>query len=218
MSKAELYYEKNRQYFSYIRGDIIDLISVGNHRILDVGCGEGRTLRQLKELGKAKETIGIEINENMANRLAQNVDKMIIGDVENLELDFEKEFFDYIIFGDILEHLRNPIKILKEYSEYLKNDGYIIASIPNLNHYGVVIPLIFFDKFEYKMAGILDKTHLRFFTRKSILKLFNSSGFELITIKSNKKSFIVAIFTFITFGILNRFFVYQYFIKARKKI
>ncbi|VVB55588.1 Ubiquinone biosynthesis O-methyltransferase [uncultured archaeon] len=218
MSQAELYYEKKRQYFSYIRGDIIDLIQNGKHRILDVGCGEGRTLRKLKELGKASETIGIEINENIANSLAHNVDKMIIGDVESLELDFEKEFFDYIIFGDILEHIRNPTKILKEYSGYLKNDGFIIASIPNLNYYGVIIPLVFFDKFEYKIEGILDKTHLRFFTRKSLIKLFNSSGFEIIIIKSNKKSNFIAILNFITFGIFNRFFVFQYFIKARKKI
>jgi SAM-dependent methyltransferase len=127
MSKIELYTEKDKNYFSIIRWNIIDLIPEGNHRVLDVGCGNGANLKKLKELGKASEVFGIEINEDVAENLSQDLDKIIIGDIESIEPQFNENYFDYIIFADILEHLINPDKILNQYKKLLKDEGYIIG-------------------------------------------------------------------------------------------
>lgn len=220
MSKLELYTEKNKDYFSAIRWNLINLIPEGNHKVLDVGCGSGATLKKLKELGKASEICGIDINENIAKSLSQELDKIVIGDIEMMEPQFNENYFDYIIFGDILEHLINPKKILNQYKMFLKDDGYIIASIPNIKYFNILLRLIIFDEFKYVDEGILDKSHLRFFTKKEIKKMFQSENLKIIHTESkfwrpiriiNDKFFKVS--KLLPF---HSFFTIQYILKAKK--
>jgi len=185
MSKDDLYKEKEHKYYSNIRWDIIDLIPEGPHKVLEVGCGTGSTLVKLKEINKAWEIYGFELNEEIVQEHTQNIDKVIIGDIEQLDPPFLENFFDFIIFGDVLEHLVDPQRVLEKYTKYLKNNGVIIASIPNIKHYSVLINLVFRDRFEYKSVGILDKSHLRFFTKKEIINMFNRAGMHVKKIKSN---------------------------------
>lgn len=223
MSKIELYTAKDENYFSNIRWNIIDLIPEGNHRVLDVGCGDGATLKKLKELGKASEIYGIEIYEDITEKLSQDLDKIIIGDIESIDLQFNYKYFDYIIFGDILEHLINPNKILHQYKKLLKDDGYIIASIPNIKYFRILLRLIIFDEFKYSDDGILDQSHLRFFTKKEIKKMFHNENFEIIHIKSNF-CWAIKIIDGRFFNIISKllpfrsFFTIQYMIKARKDL
>ena len=185
MSKDDLYKEKGHNYYSNIRWDIIDLIPDGPHKVLEVGCGTGSTLVKLKEIHKAQEIYGFELNEEMVQEHIQDINKVIIGDIEQLDPPFLENFFDYIIFGDVLEHLVEPEKILKKYMTYLKTEGIIIASIPNIKNYSVLTRLIFQDRFEYKEAGILDRSHLRFFTKREIVNMFDRSGMHIVGMKSN---------------------------------
>jgi len=140
---------------------------------------------RLKEINKAWEIYGFELNEEIVQEHTQNIDKVIIGDIEQLDPPFLENFFDFIIFGDVLEHLVDPQRVLEKYTKYLKNNGVIIASIPNIKHYSVLINLVFRDRFEYKSVGILDKSHLRFFTKKEIINMFNRAGMHVKKIKSN---------------------------------
>lgn len=211
---TEIYLKKDRQYFSWIRWDIIESIPNGKHNILDVGCGEGWTLKKLKDSGKAKQVIGIEINENAAKIARNNVDFVITTDVELLLPPFKEKIFDYIIFGDVLEHLINPKKVLEKYSCYLKDNGYIIASLPNIRYIGILIRLFFFGEFEYVNAGILDESHLRFFTKKSIYRLFKQSGLEIVNIKGNCAPEYLNI---LTLKFFESFLAGGFLIKARKK-
>lgn len=160
-------------YYSNIRWDLIDLIPEGEHRILEIGCGDGSTLIKLKEIKKACEIDGIEKNDALAEALRSRLDRAYIGDVEHLEAEFKERHFDYIIFGDVLEHLREPGKVLRRYSRYLKEDGYILASIPNIKYYDILLKLILHDRFEYQEYGILDRTHVKFYTRTEIMHLFD---------------------------------------------
>lgn len=185
MTKEDMYNDKHDIYYSGIRWDIIDLIPEGNHRILEVGCGAGNTLLKLKEIHKAQEIYGLEMNEGIAQAHIKDVDRVIVGDVEKIDPPFPDEFFDYIIFGDVLEHLIEPKKILKKYAKYLKMDGMIVASIPNIKNYTVLFDLIVRDKFEYRDSGILDRTHLRFFTRKEIINMFRRANLDISVIRSN---------------------------------
>lgn len=220
MSKNELYLEKDKTYFSYIRWDIINQVPEGNHRILDVGCGAGATLLKLKELGKANEIFGIEINEDIAGKLSPLLNGIIIGDIESIKLPFNEKYFDYILFGDILEHLINPDKILNQYKELLKDDGFIIATIPNIKHFNILLRLIILDEFKYVDEGILDKSHLRFFTKKEIENLFMRNKFKIVEINPIIYGRIKILKNLFRNKILpgGSFFALQYLIKARKKL
>lgn len=223
MSKTELYQKKDRDYFSNIRWNIIDLIPEGNHRILDIGCGDGGTLKKLKELGKANEIFGIELNEDIAKKLSQDLDEIVIGDVESIEPTFNEKYFDYILFGDSLEHLINPDKVLNKYKKLLKDDGFIIASIPNIKYFSIILKLIIFDEFKYVDAGILDRSHLRFFTKREIKRMFQNANLKIIYIEPNLwwpikiiDNRIFTIFSKLLPG--SSFFTIQYLIKARKEL
>lgn len=221
MSKSILYGEKDKSYFSNIRWDIADLIPEGNHAILEIGCGNGATLKALKETNKACEIFGIEINEDFAMNLSQDLDRFFIGDVESIEPPFNEKYFDYIIYGDVLEHMIYPNKILEKYNKLLKDDGFIIASIPNIKFFIVLLRLIFFDEFKYINSGILDQSHLRFFTKKEIKRMFENEILKIIQIKPNLGGPIKNIYKkyYQIFGKLlpfNSFFTIQYIVKAKK--
>jgi len=184
MSKNELYHNKSDSYFSSVRWDIVSLVPDGDHRVLEVGCGTGNTLIKLRELNKAREIIGIELNYDSLQDNFNRLDAVLVGDVEELDPAFEEGYFDYIIFADVLEHLVDPAAILRRYSRYLKYTGSIIASIPNVKNYRVLLDLVLYDKFEYADAGILDRSHLRFFTRREMYRLFDQAGLDVVSVQS----------------------------------
>ncbi len=134
-------------------------------RVLEVGCNMGETSLVLKKNGC--EVIGIEINESTAERAKSVCKEVIVGDIEK-ETVWNKinGGFDVIIFADVLEHLKNPEEILKIAKKYLKKDGFIIISLPNIANWRIRISLLF-GRFDYKPTGILDESHLRFYTLKS---------------------------------------------------
>ena len=168
---------KEDKYYENEREDIIALIPNDARRVLDTGCGFGLMGKRLKEKLDI-EVVGIENEKGVINVAKNNVDKLIIGDVEDLKLPFERGYFDCIVYGDILEHLKDPWRVLKEHVYYLKKGGYSIASIPNISHYSVIKALLY-DIWEYKPSGILDERHLRFFTLEGIRQMFKDAGYTI---------------------------------------
>jgi len=213
-------FSTGENYFNFIREELIDLIRCGNNKVLEIGCGTGNTGRVIKDKGKAKQVIGIEIIPEVAEIAKDKLDKVICGDIEVLDLPY-KEYFDYVIAGDVLEHLYNPWEVVKKLKKYLKKKGYIIASIPNIRNQCILRHLIFEGRWDYTKAGLLDVTHLRFFTRNSIIELFRDNGFDKIEImpefkiKSRKKRKYNLINIF-TFRLFEEFLTYQYIVKARR--
>lgn len=167
------------QYYKLFRPELIGFIPTGNHKVLDVGCAEGFLGEALKKQARASEVIGIEIFTDAAAKAKSRLDKVISGDLESMDFTregLEERTFDYIICGDVLEHLRNPWKELERLVALLKASGRVIVSIPNVRHWRVVFPLLFRGTWRYGAHGILDRTHLRFFTRKSAFQLLESVG------------------------------------------
>jgi len=170
--------KKDPNYYSHARLDLIRVIPPGIKKILEVGCGGGMTGKALRERG-FERIVGIEINEEVAREGSPFYDRIIIGDVEKIHLPFEKEHFDCILYGDVLEHLVNPWQLLKDHQAFLKKGGTIICSIPNVRNYRILKNLIFRGRWEYTEDGILDRSHLRFFTLDSIRGMLKEAGFEI---------------------------------------
>src|ERR1700730_12448250 len=175
-------YVKPEGYFYSTRPELIPLVPPTAVRILDVGCGEGSFARSLRaaRTGSKLEIVGVEFCESAAEIAASAVDRLFVGDAEQVELRYEN-YFDCVVFADVLEHLIDPWRMLRRTRTLLQSNGTIIASIPNIQHWSVLANLMR-GHWEYSEHGIMDNTHLRFFTKKSIRDLFTSTGFRLRTI------------------------------------
>jgi len=209
------YLSKEKNYFSHVRDDIIDLIPNNPYnRILEIGCGSGETLYLLKRKNKANYVAGIDIISLEQYKL---LDKFICCDIEEkvANLPFPENFFDIIICADVLEHLIDPWKVVKELKKYLKPSGYFIASIPNIREVKTMISIFLKGDFKYTQEGILDITHLRFFCKKNIEELFLGADYKIrkITYKLPPKRNLL---NKLTFGFLEEFLVINYLVVAQK--
>ena len=166
-------------YYSHSRSDIIPLLPEKCDRVLEIGCGRGNTLLMLREKLGCSWIGGIEINPDVLDEARQNLDFLMVGDFENLELPFEENSLDLVLCLDVLEHLADPWAALRKLYRYVRTGGSIIASIPNVRHVKVILPLLFKSRWEYVDDGILDRTHLRFFVRHSAIELIESGGFNV---------------------------------------
>src|SRR5262249_4276378 len=152
-----------------IRSEIEPLLPPKADRVLDVGCGTGATSRWLRERYPEAYMIGLEGNSSVLPELRQNVDDAQIVDLNKDLADVGGA--DLVLCLDVLEHLFDPDKVLRRLVSSMADDGTVIISLPNIAHVRVSVPLFLFGRFDYRDAGILDRTHLRFFTKESALKL-----------------------------------------------
>jgi trans-aconitate methyltransferase len=164
-------------YHDLVRREIAPVLPANASRILDVGCGVGATARWLRSLYPSAMTIGIEGEGDLKSKLAANVDEAIIHDLNEEPPDIGAP--DLILFLDVLEHLVDPAVVLGRFASRLAPGGAVIVSVPNVAHPSVVLPLAMKGQWTYADAGILDRTHLRFFTYKTAVELVESAGFHI---------------------------------------
>ncbi|MBV8885373.1 MAG: class I SAM-dependent methyltransferase [Chroococcidiopsidaceae cyanobacterium CP_BM_RX_35] len=162
-------------YFQNERQEMLRYIPQKVHTILEVGCGSGGFAQFLKEK-RPLEVWGVELNERAASVAAQRLDRVICGDF-NSSLNLPSRSFDCIIFNDVLEHMVDPSAALVFSKELLKTEGVVVASIPNVRYFDNMWNLLVHKDWRYTDYGILDRTHLRFFTRRSILSTFEALGY-----------------------------------------
>lgn len=167
---------KSESYFAKKNADIIANIEGSKNAILDIGCGHAMTGKELKQLGLAKYVVGIEANAEAAEVARVNIDEVVCCDAADIDLSYG-DIFDYIILSHILEHLYDPVAIISKIERYLKSDGKLIVGLPNIRYWRILRDLLFLDKWEYQEAGILDQDHVRFFTMKSAIMLFEDANY-----------------------------------------
>ena len=159
-----------------------------NKKVLEVGCAMGYQTRALHEIQRCQVT-GIEIDINAANHARPYCDDLIVGDIETLDTDqiLLGKQFDVITFADVLEHLKNPTAALNKIRPFLQTGGYVVASIPNIAHSSVIYEMAR-GRFEYRSLGLLDDTHIHFFTRQTIYDTFEAAGYQIVALDRNRAS------------------------------
>lgn len=167
-------------YFGFLREDILPFIPDRVNKVLDVGCADG-TLGEIIKRERGCEVYGVEINKNIADTAREKLDNVFCMDIETADLPFNGDM-DVIIFADILEHLFSPWKVLENSARWLKPEGIVVASIPNIAHYSIISDLLR-GRWDYIPSGLLCISHIRFFTRASIEDMFARSGYSILDIQ-----------------------------------
>lgn len=147
-------------------------------KVLDIGCGSG-ILANLLTLGKKCRVYCIEKQPELAMIAKNKCVEILNTDIEETELHYERGFFDCIILGNVLEHMKEPGKLLTILKKYLSDDGFLIYSVPNIVNWHSRMT-IFLGKFEYSESGVFDKSHLRFYNFASAKKLAQDAGYRIV--------------------------------------
>lgn len=192
---------KPEVYFRQTRPEMIPFVPTTAERILDIGCGEGGFGGALKEQRKA-EVWGIELVPSAAETARERLDRVLTGEILLCFNELPEHYFDCVTCNDVLEHLIDPYQVLLRIKHLLTPGGTVVCSIPNIRYFRSLYNFAIRGEWRYEDAGIMDKTHLRFFTRKSILEMFASLGFRILRIEglSPTPSWRVALFNRCTFG------------------
>ena len=212
-------FSKDDRYYGFAKTELIRMLPGVNGRFLEIGCGEGATLEYLKSAG-ATYVAGVDINQDaIAVAEKRGLDLALAADVERNGLPFKEREFDTIVMADVLEHLVNPWETLRKLVAYLKDDGHVLLSIPNVRHYRVLRGLIFCGEWAYSDSGILDNTHLRFFTLKEIEKLLGHAGLRMADLGWKIHAGSAAkVLNALLLNSLRPFLIFQYHVLARKEL
>jgi len=211
--------DKNINYYSQLRPEMLHLIPTEATKILDVGCAHGVFLESIKSR-QAAETWGVEINEEASKEASKRLDYVINKNVESALGDLPESYFDCIIFNDILEHMVDPYTLVNKIQSKLASEGVVVASLPNVRFFEVLFFLLFFKRWDYQKCGVLDRTHLRFFTYKNMQELFTMSGYEILSLKgvNPTKSILFNVVNILTLGFMwdSRYTQFACVVKKKK--
>ena len=175
------YSRKPEDYFSHQRRELLQFLPKQYKTVLDIGCGDGSFLKLLP--GDHSEFWGIELVEKQAKKARETFKNVFSGPVENNLSKLPENHFDVVFFNDVLEHLTDPYSVLEQMKKYLKKEGVVISSIPNIRYHSALKSLLCNKEWKYESHGIMDKTHLRFFTGKSIRKMYQEAGYNILSHK-----------------------------------
>lgn len=174
------YSGKAARYFGNARTEIEPLLATVAERALEIGCGAGQTMRWLKQSGRVRESWGIELLDTAGARAREHFDHLLLGDAERLiDQAFGGERFDLILCLDVLEHMIDPWRFTESLRRRLAPGGRLVVSLPNVRCVTVLVPLLLLGRWRYGDEGILDRTHLRFFTRESALALIGGASLKV---------------------------------------
>ena len=148
--------------------------------VLDVGCAIGYIGEFLRRNSPGRWLAGIEIDPRAAEKARPHYDQVIVGSIDDPAVWSQlRQRVDAMIFGDVLEHTADPVMVLRMARPKLADDGQIVVSIPNIGHFKVRLRLLL-GKFDYEDWGIMDRTHLRFFTLKTAQEMLREGGFTVV--------------------------------------
>lgn len=214
----EKLYEKKTGYYANPRPEMLSFLPQSSKKILDVGCGKGDFAAALKKQPSVEEVWGVDISSSSIEHAKSLLDTALCTDLTEDVSVLPDHHFDAIYFNDMLEHIVDPKSLLQDLASKLSDDGVVIASIPNIRHFKVLLMLLKDKDFKYEQAGVMDETHLRFFTKKSMVRLFESADYciESITPINKSKSVRPKLMKLFTLGLIGSDISYlQYVVVAK---
>ncbi len=176
------YAAKPPEYFDGARADIVarlpdDPAAV----IIEIGCGNGSTGAIAKAQGKCARYVGIDVDAKAAAEAEKTLDRVVLGNVEQLDLETLGGPFHAAILSEVLEHLVDPWAVLKRLHRQMHSGALIFASSPNVANIRLIGQLLR-NRFDYTAAGVMDRTHLRWFTAATYREMFEDAGFETVSV------------------------------------
>jgi len=207
-------------YYKNVRPEMLGFIPTSAKTILEIGCGAGNFSAQLVKEGV--ETWGVEPFEESAMEAVQKLTKVLIGTLDEVLNELPDNYFDAIVMNDVIEHLLEPWDDIVNLKSKLKKDGVLVTSIPNVRYSKNLFKLIFNRDWKYTDDLILDRTHYRFFTKKSIKRMYKDCGYNIKSIKgiNTTKSFLyfpfAVLFNIILLGSQFDMFFMQHATVAKK--
>lgn len=188
---------KDKTYYANARTEMLQFIPKDAKKVLEVGCGEGKFSSILTEQGR--ETWVIEPDQQSAEIASKSVYKVLQGSIDEKLSEVPDHFFDVIVMNDVIEHLTEPWDDIKKLKNKLKDTGVFVSSIPNVRYAKNLFHVLFKRDWKYTDDRILDITHYRFFTKKSIKRLWEDNGYTIQRIKGINRT---KSFAYIPFAIL----------------
>lgn len=178
-----IYGDKPATYYGAARHDIVALLKTDqSSAVLELGCGAGGTGAATLAAGKAGRYVGIELSESAAALARDRLTEVVVGDVGELDLARFQGQFDALIVSEVLEHLTDPWGVLRRLGQCLKPGAMIYASSPNVAHWKVIAGLLS-GRFDYQDKGVMDRTHLRWFTPATYSQMFVDTGFTVLEVR-----------------------------------
>lgn len=198
-------------YYQRLDHRLLRFVRGRPQRVLEIGCGTGESLVYLKQQG-ATHTVGIELRPDIAAMAAARpeIDELLTGDIETLDLPYAPGTFDLVIASHVLEHLRDPWTVLRRLHPLLKPGGQLLGALPNIRYFAVVFPLFLWGKWEYQPLGVMDWTHLRFFTASTIQSMLLETGFTVERIHPQLASYQSKVANGITLNLFRHFWAMTY--------
>ena len=179
---AAEYDQKPATYYSGPRNDFLAVLPENpNAEILEIGCGDGSMGALALAQKKCGRYVGIELFKPAAEIARSKLTSVLVGDVETLDFPWAEQTFDALIMSEVLEHLIDPWRLLRRLYPLLKNGALVLASSPNVSQHRVIKSLLL-GGWELTDSGVMDRTHLRWFTPQSYRDMFDQSGFDVIDV------------------------------------
>ena len=164
------------------RHEVVPFVPNSARTVLDVGCGLGGFGSALRRVGLTRTIWGVESHAEAARAAQPHYDRVLEGFFPDV-MEGDETRFDCVVFNDVLEHMVDPWSALRSGTGMLTPGGVVLASIPNVRFLRTVVDLALRGDWEYTGSGVLDRTHLRFFTRKTCRTLFDDAGLEIVSLR-----------------------------------
>lgn len=185
-TQSEIHIMSEIEYYNNPRKEIIQFLPKQYSKVLEIGCAEGMFRMNIK---KDAEVWGVEPNQPSAQKAEPHYHKVLVGFFEQIVADLPENYFDLVICNDVIEHMPDPHQFFLLLKSKVTKECVIITSIPNVRFIGVMTEFLFLKDWRYRDNGVLDRTHLKFFTKKSLSRFFNECGLVEIKTKGLNSAF-----------------------------
>ncbi len=163
-------------YYQNTRLEVLQLVPSEYRTVLEIGCGAGAFAAQLS---RDAEIWGVEPNDEAAARAAARLQRVLHGPYDAMQSELPEQYFDLVICNDVIEHVADEVAFLTSIRRKLRPGGHLVGSVPNVRFVKTLAALLFAKDWRYQDSGVLDRTHLRYFTGKSLRRTLRAAGFEV---------------------------------------